>query len=446
MGGEVINNQNDYKASSARPCCSLEGTSDFSYSSLFPSNDAAGELRIWDLVRHKTISSCRVHSPAAGVIGIATSSLLANKVLSQGRDGTVKCWEFVDGALSRQPLLTIKTNSYHFCKLNLSKIAVFSTQSGKAFPAEAHRKKMDPSTTQGIDGSKKDIESAEKTFDMEGEIHKKEMDSFPGCSPEQDSEIEVKGEVLLQTAGPSQLLNAHAKRHSVADTVSSPPLSSGQGKVFMAIAGEESSVVDIWDIDSGEQVVHLKSPDFDSHGNPTEFSTKSRGMCMALQAFFPPKSHGFLNVLVGYEDGSLAWWDLRNPRTPVTSVRFHSEPVLSLALDEECRGGVSGAADEKIVFFSLDYDTGTCLLKKEINHPHPGISDISIRIDSKIFATAGWDHRVRVYDYHKRKPLAILKYHSATVTSVSFSQDCKLIASSSEDATIALWSLYPPGV
>lgn len=242
--------------------------------------DAAGELRIWDLVRHKTISSFRVHSPAAGVIGIAISSLLANKVLSQGRDGTVKCWEFVDGALSRQPLLTIKTNSYHFCKLTLSKNAVFLTQSGKASPAEAHQNKTDPLTLQGVDGSKKDTESAEKTFDMNGEIHKKEMDSFPGCSPEQVREIEVKGEALLQTAGLSQLLNAHAKHYSVADTVSSPSLSSGQGKEFMAVAGEESSVVEIWDIDSGEQVAHLKFPGFDSHGRPTELSTKSRGMRM----------------------------------------------------------------------------------------------------------------------------------------------------------------------
>lgn len=407
--------------------------------------DAAGELRIWDLVRHKTISSFRVHSPAAGVIGIAIS-LLANKVLSQGRDGTVKCWEFVDGALSRQPLLTIKTNSYHFCKLTLSKKAVCLTQSGKASPADAHQNKTYPLTMQGVDGSKKDTESAETNFDMNGEIHKKEMDPFPGCSPEWVGEIEVEGEALLQTAGLSQLLNAHAKHHSVADTVSSPSLSSGQGKEFMAIAGEESAVVEIWDVDSGEKAAHLKFPDFDSHGRPTELSTKSRGMCMALQAFFPPKSHGFLNVLAGYEDGSLAWWDLRNPSTPVTSVRFHSEPVLSLALDEECRGGVSGAADEKIVLFSLDYDTGTCLLKKEIDHSHPGISDISIRRDSRIFATAGWDHRVRVYDYHKRKPLAILKYHSEMVTSVSFSKDCKLLASSSQDATIALWSIYPPSV
>eukprot|EP01018_Ginkgo_biloba_P013584 Gb_33660 [translate_table: standard] len=390
--------------------------------------DADGELRIWDLVRYKTLSSFRVHSPAAGVTGIATSSLLGNKVLSQGRDGTVKCWEFVDGALSRQPLLTVKTNSYHFCKMTLAKSAVQSSQCGKSPCTEEDVKGLLPSVVSVSDASEGKDETTGKTSDMQESegICKKKVDSVTDHRSEQVRETEVKGEDLLHEA------------------VSFPSLSSSQGRTMMAIAGEEPSQVEIWDIDSGEQVVHLQPTNFDSHGNPSELSMKSRGMCMALQAFFLPESQGFLNVLAGYEDGTIAWWDLRNPKIPVTSVRFHSEPVLSLALDGGFAGGVSGAADEKIVFFFLDHSKGTCLAKKEINLVHPGIADIYIRRDNKIVATAGWDHRVRVYDYRRRQPLAILKYHSATVTGVTFSNDCKLLASSSEDANVALWSLYPP--
>ncbi|CAM6087491.1 unnamed protein product [Calypogeia fissa] len=328
------------------------------------SGDADGELKIWDVVRRRAVSSSRVHPPSSGVIGIGTSSYLGNKILSQGRDGTVKCWQLTNGGLSRQPLLSINTESYHFCKLSVPKIIA--------------------------------------------ELGRQENTSL--------------------------------------DTGNEAPVGCSGGKgALIAVAGEDPSMVDIWDMDAGKRVKQLQQPKSEDNHNweDSESTVKSAGMCMTLQAF-QPEGGGFLTIFSGYEDGSMAVWDLRNPKVPQIRSKFHSEPVLSIGMDSSLKGGVSGAADDKLTFFSVNYGESVQYVRKEIVLPKSGIADIAIRPDDKICATAGWDKRIRIYDYNRKRPLAILKYHAAGVTGVVFSEDQNLLASSSNDATVALWSIYPP--
>lgn len=73
--------------------------------------------------------------------------------------------------------------------------------------------------------------------------------------------------------------------------------------------------------------------------------------------------------------------------------------------------------------------------------PHPGVDDIEIRCDGRIWATAGWDGRVRLFDAKKRTPLAVLKHHKNGIHAVSFAPD-GLLASGGDDRGIAIWSLY----
>ncbi|CAN6985672.1 unnamed protein product [Brassica rapa subsp. trilocularis] len=355
--------------------------------SLLFTGSADGELRIWDTIQHRTVSSAWAHSRANGVLAVAASPWLGeNKIISQGRDGTVKCWDIEDGGLSRDPLLVLNTSAYHFCKFSLVKKPKTSLKE-----AEGQSNNHDEQDA----GDKRNVQC---TDDSEGSV------------------------------GDSDLLQVTDGDHAESAT-------------YVAVAGEEPTEVEIWDLNTRSKIIQLPQ------GSPDESasaSTKERGMCMAVQLFSPPESQGFLHVLAGYEDGSTLLWDIRNPKIPLTSVRFHSEPVLSLCVASSCDGGISGGADDKILMYNINHSTGSLTLRKEIILERPGISGTSIRPDGKIAATAGWDHRVRVYNYRKGSPLAILKYHGATCNAVSYSPDCELMASASEDATVALWKLYPP--
>jgi WD40 repeat protein len=57
---------------------------------------------------------------------------------------------------------------------------------------------------------------------------------------------------------------------------------------------------------------------------------------------------------------------------------------------------------------------------KIIQTKHSGQQGLKIRSDGKIFATAGWDSRVRVYSVQSLKELAVLKWHKEGCYAVTF--------------------------
>lgn len=347
------------------------------------SGAADGELRAWDTASHRTASSVWAHAGSAGVYSVAAGAGLGNKIISQGRDGTCKCWVIEEAALSRKPLFSVKTSTYHFCKVSLVKSPTHATKSNSSC-------------------STSDVEPQRVSIEENTDSH--------GVNP------------------------AEAPQEYDQCTTSN-------GHNMLAIAGQESSQVELWDITSARKIITLPQT---CSANTTDHPTKRKGLCMAVQAFIPCESAGFVNILSSYEDGSTLWWDVRKPGLPLSSVKYHSESALSIAIDGFCNGGISGGADDKVVMFTLDHQKGTINLREEIELERPGIAGTAIRPDNKIAATAGWDHRIRVYNYNKGNALAVLKYHSDSCNAVTFSSDCKLMASCSADTTVALWELYPP--
>ncbi|XP_035385649.1 guanine nucleotide-binding protein subunit beta-like protein 1 isoform X7 [Electrophorus electricus] len=91
-----------------------------------------------------------------------------------------------------------------------------------------------------------------------------------------------------------------------------------------------------------------------------------------------------------------------------------------------------------------------CMKMWQIQAPvvltNPGVSQLRIRGDSKIVASAGWDCRVRVHSWKSLNPLAVLCYHRDQVRCVTFSDHPEstqtLMAAGSRDQLISLWSIY----
>lgn len=70
---------------------------------------------------------------------------------------------------------------------------------------------------------------------------------------------------------------------------------------------------------------------------------------------------------------------------------------------------------------------------------HAGQQSLSVRQDGKIFATAGWDGRVRVYATKGLKELAVLKWHKEGCYATAFAEilEDRSKASSDDDGTVA---------
>ncbi|KAL0979213.1 hypothetical protein UPYG_G00182210 [Umbra pygmaea] len=166
------------------------------------------------------------------------------------------------------------------------------------------------------------------------------------------------------------------------------------------------------------------------------------GMVMCIKLWQDPGSGPLL--LAGYEDGSLAVWDV-SQRSVLSCASAHPEPVMCLDFDPAGKRGVSGSSEKSLASWSLD-GQHRLQLRNAVALVNPGISQLCIRGDRKIVASAGWDHRVRVFGWKKLRPLAVLQHHTDMVLSLAFSNHKdprdRLLAAGSKDQRISLWSIY----
>ncbi|XP_042639332.1 guanine nucleotide-binding protein subunit beta-like protein 1 [Orycteropus afer afer] len=163
------------------------------------------------------------------------------------------------------------------------------------------------------------------------------------------------------------------------------------------------------------------------------------GMPMCLELWQQADSSPRPRLLTGYEDGSVALWDV-SERKVYSRIACHTEPVMGLDFDSQKSRGVSGSAEKALAVWSLDEQQALKVCRTH-ELTNPGIADVVIRPDRKLLATAGWDHRVRIFHWRTMKPLAVLDFHTSAVNCVAFASD-GLLAAGSGDRRISVWSLY----
>jgi ASTRA-associated protein 1 len=131
-------------------------------------------------------------------------------------------------------------------------------------------------------------------------------------------------------------------------------------------------------------------------------------------------------LVCGYENGLAAVFSLGADGAGETTLlhtdQVHSQPILSLDVEPSLQYFITSGADAVVAKHPIPDSVSN--LKTDtpvvINTKHSGQQGLRIRDDGKIFATAGWDGRVRVYSAKAMKEVAVLKWHEVGCYTVAF--------------------------
>lgn len=165
-------------------------------------------------------------------------------------------------------------------------------------------------------------------------------------------------------------------------------------------------------------------------------------MCMKYLNF-----SGQSYVLAVYESGDFFTWDLRCSKV-INQKKLETEGPLTIDYEITTNRGIYGGTTDKIGVFSFNRNTMEISKKTEISVKNAGIDCVKIRSDCKVFATGGWDGRIRIFSWKSLRPLAVLTDHKDGVMDICYSNDTvslwksPVMAAGGKDGQITLWNIY----
>jgi len=199
------------------------------------------------------------------------------------------------------------------------------------------------------------------------------------------------------------------------------------GATVIAIPTHHQSQVDVVSMDTKQTICSLTPQN----------TTAAHDMCMQIRVLGGQSEHPML--LIGYESGNIALWDIHQAGE-LSRLQCCTDPVMSLDYSHEENLGVSGSADAVLRTWRINEQQ--CIVSTEdIEIRNTGVGCVKIRDDGKLFASGGWDSRLRLFSVKTLRPLAVLCQHTGTVQCLAFAADNTLAAGSS-DCTISVWSIY----
>ncbi|CAI4213053.1 unnamed protein product [Parascedosporium putredinis] len=173
----------------------------------------------------------------------------------------------------------------------------------------------------------------------------------------------------------------------------------------------------------GVDIYHLPS----QHRIHTLKPLPSAGMPMAVSLFHLDSS---LHLITAYENGAVVLLRANlhaGEWIPLYKSQAHSQPILSFDVSPCFTHFITSGADAIIAKHPIpaanhvrgpQHAQDTPM--KTVNTKHAGQQGLRIRSDGSIFATAGWDSKVRVYSAKSLKEVAVLKWHKSGCYVTSF--------------------------
>ncbi|MBC7835401.1 MAG: protein kinase [Phycisphaerales bacterium] len=142
-------------------------------------------------------------------------------------------------------------------------------------------------------------------------------------------------------------------------------------------------------------------------------------------------------MLTGSSDGLIRSWDLQNAQCLQTIKTGHRE-IAAMAAAADGVHVATGGTERGLKVWNLD--TGQCL--REVIGLGSPVSGVALSPDGSRVVVAGW-WTADLYDVATGAMLDTLAGHTQDVEGVAFSDDGRLLATVSDDATVRVWEARP---